>query len=177
MVQHADINHTGIPGAGGSLPSGTAFPGGPADNDLFYRTDHDLLYFYNGTYWLTLTEYQYDLTWMGSSGISADTNAIGLPIIADGDTYLTTFFGTTYLSATAIWVMSLFPVTTAAADGTLIASVTTSGDASGTVIRKSATINALVANTTYMLRVVFDEQSGSASFLGAFSLRYRRRAT
>jgi len=35
------------------LPSGTSFPGSPANNDLFYRTDLDLLFFYDGTRWLT----------------------------------------------------------------------------------------------------------------------------
>ena len=35
------------------LPSGTSFPGSPANNDLFYRTDYDMLFFYDGTRWLS----------------------------------------------------------------------------------------------------------------------------
>jgi hypothetical protein len=39
------------------IPSGTSFPGSPANNDLFRRTDLDLVYFYDGTRWLTLNLY------------------------------------------------------------------------------------------------------------------------
>lgn len=171
----ATIDITG--GSGSGVPSGTSFPGGPATDDLFYRTDLDLLFFYNGTLWLTVNEYQTDIFHHGGNGLTADANLIGFPIIADGDTYLTRFFGSTWVSATAIWNVNLIPLTTALAAGTTIATLTTSGDAANTVVRKSATINALVANTTFMMQVVFDETSGSATFIGAVSLRYRRRAT
>ena len=33
------------------LPCGTDFPTGPADGDIFYRTDEDLLYMYDGAGW------------------------------------------------------------------------------------------------------------------------------
>lgn len=38
---------------------GTAFPAGPVDGDLFYRTDLNLWFFYNGTRWLSTTLYHY----------------------------------------------------------------------------------------------------------------------
>jgi hypothetical protein len=38
-------------------PSGTSFPGSPSTNDIFYRTDLALLFFYDGTRWLTTTLY------------------------------------------------------------------------------------------------------------------------
>jgi hypothetical protein len=37
---------------------GTAFPPSPADGDLFYRTDVNLLCYYDGVRWLTVTEYE-----------------------------------------------------------------------------------------------------------------------
>lgn len=48
---------------GASYPlraGGTSFPASPADNDLYYRTDRDLLYFYSSSLavWLTVHEYQ-----------------------------------------------------------------------------------------------------------------------
>ena len=41
----------------GGLPSGTSFPGSPTTNYLFYRTDLGLVCYYDGTRWLTTTEY------------------------------------------------------------------------------------------------------------------------
>ena len=59
---HATIDHTGITGVGGGgIATGTSFPGGPSTNDLFYRTDRALLYYYDGTRWLTLNEYSLTL--------------------------------------------------------------------------------------------------------------------
>lgn len=34
------------------VQQGTAFPGSPVTNDLFFRTDHGTLYFYNGSGWI-----------------------------------------------------------------------------------------------------------------------------
>ena len=36
------------------LDSGVAFPGAPADKDMFYRTDEHRMYFYNGTSWIAI---------------------------------------------------------------------------------------------------------------------------
>ena len=43
--------------AAGGIASGTSFPGSPATNDLYFRTDRGLVYYYDGTRWLTLTLY------------------------------------------------------------------------------------------------------------------------
>lgn len=65
----SDLGDSGTPsastvlnGAGnwvspGAPISGTAFPGSPATNDLFFRTDRGLLYYYDGSRWLTVSEY------------------------------------------------------------------------------------------------------------------------
>lgn len=53
MVQHADIDHTGLTGVGG-LSTGTAFPGTPSTGDRFRRSNIDyLVFFYDGTRWVT----------------------------------------------------------------------------------------------------------------------------
>jgi hypothetical protein len=44
-----------------AFPVGTSFPGTPSNDDLFYRTDRDLLYFYNGTRWLTVTLHEFPM--------------------------------------------------------------------------------------------------------------------
>lgn len=40
---------------------GTSFPGSPADNDIYYRTDLDLLFFYDGTRWLSVQLFRADM--------------------------------------------------------------------------------------------------------------------
>ena len=37
------------------LDSGVAFPGAPAEKDMFYRTDEHRMYFYNGTAWVDIS--------------------------------------------------------------------------------------------------------------------------
>jgi hypothetical protein len=39
------------------IPSGTAFPGSPAAESLFYRSDQNELYIYNGTLWVPVGPY------------------------------------------------------------------------------------------------------------------------
>jgi hypothetical protein len=43
---------------GSGLPSGTAFPGTPTTDDLFHRTDRDLIYRYDGTRWLCICPHE-----------------------------------------------------------------------------------------------------------------------
>lgn len=49
---------TGLASAsGGGYDEGTSFPVSPTTNDKYYRTDRNLLYYYDGTRWLTTTLY------------------------------------------------------------------------------------------------------------------------
>lgn len=61
MTDHADIDHTGLTGVGAGVDAGTSFPVSPSTHDLYYRTDRDLLYFYDGTRWLTVQVYKKSL--------------------------------------------------------------------------------------------------------------------
>lgn len=59
---------------GGGGGGGTSFPASPALNERFYRTDQDLEYFWNGTYWLTTTLYREALpSYRDQSNASANT--------------------------------------------------------------------------------------------------------
>ena len=40
---------------GGILPNGTSFPSAPTLYQLFYRSDEDKVYFWNGANWLRLS--------------------------------------------------------------------------------------------------------------------------
>lgn len=41
---------------GRGYPSGTSFPGSPTTDQIFYRTDRDMLFRYDGTRWLSFPE-------------------------------------------------------------------------------------------------------------------------
>ncbi len=43
-------------GGGGGIDAGTSFPGSPATDDLFDRTDRDIIYRYDGTRWVSIDE-------------------------------------------------------------------------------------------------------------------------
>lgn len=91
--------------------SGTAFPGSPANNDRFYRTDRDLEYFYDGTQWLTTQLLTVPIT--NSTALSA-TNAdfahVGL-FQPTYSVYLVDLRGATYVATTnsgsAYWTVEL----------------------------------------------------------------------
>ncbi|GAI03310.1 unnamed protein product, partial [marine sediment metagenome] len=43
------------------VPGGTGFPIGPNDGDVFYRTDEDLLYVYDGAGWERIQNHTVDV--------------------------------------------------------------------------------------------------------------------
>jgi len=76
--------------------AGTAFPGSPATNDHFFRTDlrGGMMFFWNGTYWLSAQEYMYDFGALLAAALVSSTflaygglNVVTLP--RDLDVYLT----------------------------------------------------------------------------------------
>jgi len=60
------------------VPSGTEFPAGPNDGDIFYRTDEDLLYIYDGAAWEAIDPAPHNVL----SASHADTLADN---VVDGD--------------------------------------------------------------------------------------------
>ena len=171
VVQHADINHTGITGAGGSLPSGTSFPGSPASNDLFYRTDRDILYFYDGTRWLTVNLYVIPMQ-LSIVAQTADTTTARFPVPYDAELYLVEWDVMTFLSGTAIWLINLNRHDSADS-GTLVAQASTSGDSTATWTRHNVAINAVLDSSARVLTAASDETTGTATINWHAALRFR----
>lgn len=77
--------------ASGTTPNlyhyGTSFPGSPKTSEHFYRTDRNLMYFYDGTRWLTnqLFSFQYAVT----AAISAAVRPVFGPAHGGYDVYIT----------------------------------------------------------------------------------------
>lgn len=126
-------------GAGGSgIAKGTSNPGSPADGDLFYRTDLDMLIRYrsSGTRWvgpqqiLTFGNQQAVSPWAATTALRTSHPGITYDIFAESfwaDTYTaTTSSGTQY------WTIAL--------DGTGV-TLSTINNAANTVVREGTANN------------------------------------
>ena len=141
-------------------PSGTSFPGSPATGDLFYRTDRNLEYFYDGTRWLTTQEYQASMSPQDTPNpySTAPINAQAFPVRTDRSFYLTrvsvlsNILGTN--NGSNYWAFSLRDNA-----GTTIVSWNTSADAAGATLKESD-INA-VHSPTQTLRLRVDTKTGA----------------
>lgn len=77
--------------AGAIISSGASFPAAPLDGQLVYRTDRDLLYFYNAAtaQWLTVAEYvinlnkNYDTNAATYTGTGSERLQFAVPSDAD----------------------------------------------------------------------------------------------
>lgn len=104
----------------GSIASGTSFPVGPADGDLYYRTDLDLLCRYRstGTRWVSATLYD-DAIGAGTTAVLPLTgtttgNRVAIPFAGSLGLWLEEFWATFYvagggtaLGASHKWVCTL----------------------------------------------------------------------
>ena len=74
------------------IRNGNAFPGSPASNDLFYRSDLDFLCYYDGTRWLTAHEYSVTYppwNYLVGLGTNATATAGIIPLHTDYTMYFT----------------------------------------------------------------------------------------
>lgn len=153
-LQFLDKNYTAAifqVGESGQIAfGGTAFPTGPTSGDIFYRTDRSLMYFYDGTRWLTTNLYQMALPNTDALlPLTATTTpfarAVGL-MEPTYDAYLVDFYASTHIvttnSSTAFWTIALRNK-----DGATIASFTTAADAANSWIGHVVSINALLGST------------------------------
>lgn len=145
-------------GSSTPIASGTAFPGSPATNDLFFRTDYGLLFYYNGTRWLSLVKGEIRI--VNTDGLEAFTAASTLravvPVWSGSDIWLestqTWFFvgSGTALDASNKWVGTVSKTPA----GTTLDTVTVNSGALNTHRQSTITnINALLGTTNFELEV------------------------
>lgn len=146
---------------GGGIDSGTAFPGFPATNDVFYRTDRSLLYFYNGTHWLTLSQYIIPLSAYVALPQARNVNTTGLlggipALQIQYDFWMETFEWVTFIqttnSATIFWNVLLEKVALNTTRTTIVAP-TTAADAPNTQVHHSTSVGALLGQAHEALEV------------------------
>ena len=167
------------------FPEGSSFPGSPANNDKFYRTDLNLLCYYNSSLgvWLTAQEYQFDSTTQSGIPITANGNVswIAPPIIAGSiaGAYLTRWDAAARITsansgntATHYWICSLTR-TTGAGVTTTIASFTTAGDAVASYTPRSIAINAVLDSTAMTLNTAGTKNGTPGNLYLYGTLHYR----
>jgi hypothetical protein len=95
MASHSDNTIGGIAFTG----SGTSFPGSPATNDHFYRTNirGGMMFFWDGTYWLSEQQFSCPFYADDKSGYFA---ADQFPLPRDLDVYLVAWSVTCYVATT-----------------------------------------------------------------------------
>ena len=149
-----------VTGAGG-VPAGTSFPGSPATNDIYFRTDRGLLYFYDGTRWLTVTLYHELATNPDGTGSSSTppytaTANLGRNVIWANDydlwlVELQAWFFTSGLSSSNYWTLTMAKGNTANSF-TDIANVNCQSGTDSNWINKTASINALLGSSWATMR-------------------------
>jgi hypothetical protein len=159
---------------GTGYDEGTSFPGTPALDDKFYRTDRNILYYYDGTRWLSVTLYTQNL--MSVGGVAATAGYYSAVWTADYDIYvvdlIATMFAASALSGTAYWRIDLF-FWDGATQGSAIATVNNQSETNATFTRKKASINALMGTAKDAIGCVLEKVLSPGNFSGGAFLTYR----
>jgi hypothetical protein len=167
-------------GSGGGISSGTSFPGSPSNNDLFYRTDRDLLYFYDGTRWLTVAEYDLGVGWVDTAAALSGTNTLARwPVRQDYGMYLTRWNVVTFMTngtpASNNMTVVLARVNSSNIATTIASFVNNDAvlDAASTWGNHDQAIGAVLDSGARSLRVVATEAGTVTGFICAESVAYR----
>lgn len=134
------------------IPSGTSFPGSPATNDLFFRTDLGLFCYYDGTRWLTVQVYELPFAQQEAFPTYTANGNIGrLPVHNTYSMWLVGLYATTYVSSansgnsgSHFWTLTLNRVN-AANTATSIGTIVTSPDTADTWTQHTLAVNAALA--------------------------------
>lgn len=164
-----------------ALASGTSFPGSPATNDRFYRTDLHVQFFYDGTRWLSdgpalSCAIAAEDVLNGFGGTGATHRAVN-PRYNEFDIYIEKFsFGSVLLGATTSTNYFTARLQTRNAAGAAVdlgaSALSTQNDAQAQFFARSANINSVVTKATAWLQTNYT-MSGTQTILASTSFTYR----
>lgn len=170
----------------GGIAKGTSFPGTPATNDLFYRTDLGMLAYYDGTRWLTVNRYHLPIppasTLSATGDYSASNGAAFRAAVWNGvyDLYLVDFYAMTYVASgntgAAYWTVGLSKETKGAAysaTSIVTASTGTTPDTNAQFTVHTVAINALLGTGYGTLIVALTKTSTPGNLTCSFGVTYR----
>ena len=179
LVRPVDWNATHTLTGTGGLSSGTSFPVSPTTDDVFYRTDRRLLYFWDGTRWLTTNLYREHLSLGTASQTVAFTVGRLAPWYTTYDLWMETFHGITNAAATNngsnYWLFTLRKYQSNFSTNTSLGTIDTSADTAATGTLHTTNVNALLVPATYILVQVEATKIASPGALTgySFALTYR----
>jgi hypothetical protein len=167
-------------GGGSGINSGSAFPGSPNDNDLFYRSDRDILYYRDGSasLWLSVAEYDLGVGWVEiAAPFAATTTLARWPVRNDHTIYLVKWAITVFCTNTGSAGNNL-SIVLARVDSsntaTTLATVSTNGDTASNWIRKDAALGVNLSGTgAVILRSVATETGTVTGAIVTESVVYR----
>lgn len=166
---------------GSGISAGTSFPGSPSTNDLCFRTDRGILYFYDGTRWLSVAQY-YEILSPDPSAARPQTSSgngiTGGSPSPNYDWWMEAFEVAWYIQTTndgsKYWTATLRKH---AADdtATTVVTITSAADTASNDILKEGSIAALLDHTTYKaFTVVMTKTSTPGNFYWqSMKIRYR----
>lgn len=148
----------------GGTASGTSFPGTPSTDDLFYRTDRRIEYFYDGTQWLSTQLISIQL------GVQADTGATGtggigraaIPYFGVYSLWLDSMDVSALMTQATNWDVN-FNYSNSANVATLIATKSLNGNGANTWVASRVSIAALLSANARSLYLTLTENAGTAS--------------
>ena len=182
-TSHDALDHTGLTGVGGGsgISSGTSNPGSPTAGDLFWRTDLGLMIYYDGTRWLTTTEYRMTPVTRDAvaGGYTSSKTMANMAVDPTFDTYVTTILcrgliiGGTALSASHKWEVVLYKSPTALSY-TAVTTMTFDSGTLSTVLNRDATVNtAMTVASAAMCYLAADKTGTPGTFYPHVEVRYR----
>jgi hypothetical protein len=150
---HDALDHTGLTGVGGAgYDEGTSFPVSPTTGDKFFHNTYDMLFFYDGTRWLTTTLYREQMGFNTAAHTVAGNIARMAPWHTTFDLWLETFYATTFVSTTnsgsAYWNLTLQKANAADAKTTIVTFNTSTHTVNNWTTTETA-IGALLVPATY----------------------------
>ena len=167
----------GADGADGGTPEGTSFPGSPATNSRFYRTDRRIEYFYDGTRWLSTQIFilQFDAQQVNPP-ITASTSRFTVnPWWGVYDIYVERgVVSSTFSTSTAANYFSFtFKRWDAAAITNISSTISGQNNVINTAVVQTTTINTVVTSANELFELRADETGGSSMTNFTGCLQYR----
>lgn len=162
--------------AAGGGSSGTSFPGSPATDDVFYRTDRRIEYFYDGTRWLSTQLHTLPIafqTLTNPLSISGSHEMVN-PWWGDYDIYVEKGKLSTWSTTTTVanYFTCQFRTYEAAVATNLGSSASLQNDTQAAWINRSLTINTVVASTVENIALTSTETGTSITYVDG-ALVYR----
>lgn len=151
------------------LDRGTSFPGSPATGDIFYPSDRNIEYYYDGTRWLSTHLY---IVNCGQMQVTASTAIyLAVPLKGTHNIWLVSWTFGGQRNAAGEWDLVL---NSRVAGGTLTVIDTRDGSADDTTwINDTRALGAALDTNAAVFVIQVNEISGTATLTGGISLQYR----